>query len=150
MIKFQLELTGHGWVECRISNDGGSAKARASYMTDAIGNLTSVTRDLLSHAGEATCDFSDEPGCYRWSFLRSGDQLRITLSWNDEQSGEWQPRFQGECSLVAFAQAIDRELDRNFVELGAEGYRQFWGYRFPKDEHEGLKQGLRNATSTGE
>jgi hypothetical protein len=141
MISFRLRLTGHGWLECLVSDGRGSALARASYLSDAVGHLLSALENLMA-GNDAACDFADEPGCHRWQFQRTGDRLRIDLHFNDERSDSWESRFACECGLLEFAQAIDRELDRNLAELGPDAYRQLWGYRYPQQAHHHLKEAI--------
>ena len=138
MIRFELNLTGHGWVECVISNGERGATVTASFLTDAIGEFVSVVQSLPT-ASAGTCDFAEEPGCYRWHFERDGDKVRIAVRWNDEQSSNWHLRFECECGLIDFVRAVDSALARNLEELGEQGYQQLWGYRFPKEAHERLK-----------
>ena len=143
MIDFNLRLTGHGWLECRISDGRSETTATASHLTDAIREFVAAVQRLAT-ASEAACEFAEEPGAYRWQFERSGDRVKITVTWNEEQS-----KFEGECNYLDFARAVDRELDRALEELGEQGYEKLWGWRFPKQAQERLKQTIRQSMVSG-
>jgi hypothetical protein len=146
LMEFEFRLTGAGWAEARIADDARTAIVTASYLSDALGDLLAAVGVLLEGASESRCSWAEEPGEYRWLFVRtSDDDVELTIlefddmfDWPDadtisgvrelspqpDERGEihfqtWQP-------LSVLARAIADGASAALAEHGAEGYLEQW------------------------
>jgi hypothetical protein len=148
-ITFVYHLTGTGWSEANISDGVTHAMLSASYLSDALGDLTRAVLSLLHGAEEDACSWLEEPGEYQWRFRRVGDELAIQILWFDDwyelvldKTGRL--HFTTRCSLFRFASQLEAALKQLLEEHGLEGYRQKWyEHEFPAAEHQKLTEWLR-------
>jgi hypothetical protein len=139
-VTFWYRLVGSGWSEAGIFDGVDKAFLTASYLSDALRDLTGAVIALLQGAEEARCAWQEEPGEYRWALRRRGDHLKIDNLWfGDTFSGEaderGKPVFSSECSLLRFVGQLRDQLAKLLDEHGAEGYQRTWGISFPQDEY---------------
>jgi hypothetical protein len=144
-VEIDYRLTGAGWAECDVTIGTQHASTSASYLRDALGELTGAIVELKNGAVESMAQFAEEPGEYRWRFYRNGDQLRVLiLSFYDIEAGEPDEKGQvvldAPCSFTAFTSALVAALKRILDEHGVEGYRSEWGEDdFPMDSYNQLR-----------
>jgi hypothetical protein len=143
-MEFEYRLTGTGWAEARIGDDASHAILTASYLSDALGDLLEAIGLLLEGASEARCSWEEEPGEYRWIFVRTGDndvQLEI-LAFDDMYSrpvtlpgvaelcpqpdARGELRFSTRQPLGVLARAIADGAAAALGEYGEEGYLAKW------------------------
>ncbi len=153
-VSLSYHLVGTGWAECRIAIGEQHATVTASYLDDAFGDLLGAVVRLLEGEPEATASFAEEPGEYRWRFVRRGPGrllvriLEFPQLWGDRPDQEGKPVLEAECRLRTFAGAVLSESQRLLEEHGAEGYFERWAqHEFPLEKHERLQQLLRRGTT---
>ena len=78
-MEFNYRLTGTGWSEARIADDLSWAALTASYLSDALGDLLEAVGTILEGAAEACVSWQEEPGEYRWIFVREGDLVHLRI-----------------------------------------------------------------------
>ncbi|GCE20918.1 hypothetical protein [Dictyobacter kobayashii] len=97
-----------------------------------------AVRLLLLGASDAKCSWWNEPGEYRWLFVRQREQVLIHIvwfrdiaDWSDEK-GKTVLRM--ECDLLSFAKRL-------FHQLGQLQYRD-GDLTIPLDEHQKLQKAI--------
>ena len=70
MILFSYDLVGVGWAECTLEVKNKKVKTTASYLSDALGDLSMAIYRALCGDKYAKAEFTEEPGEYRWVFKR--------------------------------------------------------------------------------
>jgi hypothetical protein len=137
-------LTGSGWSEAGIRDGVNHAFLTASYLSDALQDLTNAVIALLQGAEKSTCSWGEEPGEYRWVFERQDDRLQIKVLWfedtfDDEPDERGKLTFSTVCDLRQFAGQLRGELQRLLDEHGVEEYRRSWGHDFPMTDFRELE-----------
>jgi hypothetical protein len=142
-VEFEYRLTGTGWAEARIADGTSEAVITASYLSDALGDLIRAVRHLLEGAAETRCSWEEEPGEYRWIFLRAGNDVRLTIlefddlwGWPAEDGGVAVPspepdergdlQFSTTQPLAVLARAIAEGAQATLDEHGETGYLAEW------------------------
>jgi hypothetical protein len=143
-VEFEYRLTGTGWAEARIADDASHAILTASYLSDALGDLLEAISLLFGGASEVRCSWEEEPGEYRWIFVRIGDNdVRLNiLAFDDiysrpatlpgvaelcrqpDERGEL--RFSTTQPLSMLARAIADGAAATLDEYGEAGYLAKW------------------------
>jgi hypothetical protein len=145
VVRFWYRLVGHGWSEAGIFDGVNRAFLSASYLSDALGDLTNAVIALLRGAQRSTCSWQEEPGEYRWVFDREDERLRIDILWfedtfSHELEGKGKLFYSTECELRRFACQLRDQLSRLLEEHGLEGYMQIWAnHDFPMTEYRKLE-----------
>ena len=148
-VSLEYNLTGRGWSECIVEIDDQRIILTASFLSDALADLLRAIADVLRGNDEATASFTEEPGEYRWQFMRvSKDRLSVCILWFDEFYRN-RPKLEGkvilkaECRLRTFAGAILSASQRVLETYGLDGYRKQWvRYEFPTTLQANLKKAL--------
>lgn len=142
-MEFEYRLTGAGWAEARIADGITEAVITASYLSDALGDLLQAVGRLLEGAAEARCSWEEEPGEYRWIFLRAGNDVTLKIlafddmwGWPAEEGGvavpSPEPDERGELQfsttqpLAVLARAIADGAQAILDEYGEAGYLAEW------------------------
>lgn len=130
-MEFSYRLTGTGWSEARLSDGTSSATVTGSYLSDALGLLLEAVGSLLEGTQEARCSWDEEPGEYRWVFVRSGDlvDLRVLAFpelWGNQPDSEGSLVFETQQELREAATAIADGAADVLAEHGEEGYLAKW------------------------
>jgi len=80
MIEFKYKLIGTGWAECSLQTKNSAVIITASYLDDALDNLSRAIRAILKGANYSNAIFTEEPGEYRWVFnVLDENKLRIRI-----------------------------------------------------------------------
>ena len=142
-------FTGHGSARCSVTVGSTRQELRASYLSDALGDLVRAAAAMLKGADVVRCAFLEEPGEFRWVLSRKPGRrvaLRI-LAFSDDGLPEDRGKviLSGEFSASAFASAVYVALAGLQSRHGEEGYRQTWGHRFPLDAMRELQLSLGGA-----
>ncbi|MCU0650588.1 MAG: hypothetical protein MUF00_21555 [Gemmatimonadaceae bacterium] len=137
-VRLTYDLPGAGWADCTIVIDGQALRLSASYLSDALDDLTGAVIAVLRGEECASAVFSEEPGEYRWELWRVGvDRLRLRIFWSLPRWGDGphdpaEPIFDATCRLRTFGGQLLSELQRLLREHGEDGYRAKWVlYDFP-------------------
>jgi hypothetical protein len=145
-ITLEYRLAGRGWSEARIADGKICALVTASYLSDALGDLTWAVIGLLQGAEYATCSWWEEPGEYRWVFRRANDQVNIRILWFDD-TPKGKPEEQGTvvfattCRLVSFAGELKSQLQKLTDDFGTDAYKRIWvSHEFPSREYDKLRE----------
>ncbi len=154
VFSFLYQLGTAGWSTATVSDGERTLTLKASYLSDALGDLTRVVVALLQGAEQATLTWDEEPEVTEWRFERQDDDVdvRITLfnDWSSyrrsrAQSGE-RP-FSVRCPLSRLAGEVLDELWRIYETFGVAGYKERWlMHAFPLQEYTQLQGLLRERT----
>lgn len=127
-----------------MARSGTEVLIPASFISDALGDLTAAVVALLRGAGEVTVRWVGEPGEYRWHFVRAGERVLIRVTWlSDQQSRRAVPReeelFVASCALTRLAAQVRGTLRQLLHEHGVEGYVALWkNHPFPMEDFQRL------------
>ncbi len=151
MFSFSYHLETAGWSTATVSDGERSVVLTASYLSDALGDLTRAVIALLRGAEQATLTWHEEPRVAEWRFERQGDDVdvRITLFDNGSSSRVVQarlvePAFQMRCPLGRLAGEVLDELWQVQETVGVDGYQERWKMQaFPLQEYTQLRELLR-------
>jgi hypothetical protein len=143
---FNYWLTGYGWAEVFFNSDQQAIRFEFSYLSDPLADLVSSLLKLLNHLqNETIVDFYDEPGLYRLTMARIGDDhLRLEIITSMQSEGiddipeNWKrikPVFEltdtlNNICLVVYTGILD--LRRRHSE--GEYLEKWLNYPFPTDQ----------------
>ncbi len=155
VFSFSYQLGTAGWSTASVSDGERTVALTASYLSDALGDLTRAVIALLQGAEQATLTWDEEPGVAEWRFERQGDDVdvRITLFDNRTSSRAFrarpvEPPFQMRTPLVRLAGEVLDELWRIYETVGVAGYQERWKMQaFPLQEYTHLRYLLRERTT---
>jgi hypothetical protein len=130
-VQFSFQLVGVGWARAEVNGDSGDATLTASYLGDALGDLLDAVGTLLDGAESATCHWEEEPGEFRWKFVREGERVHLVVlalpdnlpPQPDESGAEV---FRTDDSLTSIANTIADGAQRVLDEWGEAGYLERW------------------------
>jgi len=130
-VQFSFELVGVGWARAEVSGDSGDATLTASYLGDALGDLLEAVGNLLDGAESATCHWEEEPGEFRWKFVREDHRVHLVVlalpdnlpPLPDEAGSEV---FRTDESLTSIAASIAAGAQRVLDDWGEAGYLKRW------------------------
>jgi hypothetical protein len=150
-IAIKYDLVGTGWSACRVVLGDEQIEVTASYLSDALGNLSAGAVLLLEGADEVRFSFDEEPGEYRWIIRQANDEAHLRILGFDRLWGN-QPDEEGQLLLDTrltprdFARAVRDALVAVRDRFGPAGYRERWvDHDFPEVELNRLDELLRNA-----
>jgi hypothetical protein len=151
-VRLFYDLQEAGWADCTVEIDEHRVTVSASYLSNALDDLSAAVMALLRGASSATAAFAEEPGESRWQFDReSQDQVRLRIFWSlhrweDRPHDPSVPIFEATCRLRTFAGQLLAELQRLLREFGEDGYKARWiKHEFPKNRLTELQELLANA-----
>lgn len=148
---FNLVRSAPGWADPRVEVGGTSMEMRASYVTDALGDLLNSMMLLVNGSPVAECEWTQEPGGWRWTFIRHSEtevDVRIAFKpdvfeerWMAHDSGE--VRTDSRLGLEEVVRAIAGGARRCLDEFGAPGFASQWlEHPFPRLQLEALERWL--------
>jgi hypothetical protein len=138
-VRFAYELIGRGWAQGEISIGDQSCVISASYLSDALADLSSAICALLRGHPEPTAQFVDEPGTLRWVFSTIGPgRVRVQIvhfpeSFDRRASSAGTMMLDANCDVRVLAEAVLLELTRLYQSIGSTTYADVWGHPFPFD-----------------
>lgn len=145
-VAFSYELVGTGWASATFSIDDDRAELSASYLADALGGLLAAVRRLIQGEPLTWTAWEEEPGEYRWDFVRIGDEVEVQiLAYSDQ---DWaRPKDEvgvvmiaGTVSLAALVTAIAAGARGVLDEHGPDDYLKRWvEHPFPLTDLEALE-----------
>ena len=137
-IDFKLIRLHAGWADVELSGDeGSSVNVDGSYLSDCLRDLVDAIQSL--HTTKASsCSWAQEPGVVLWKFVRSGENVDLTLELDGKTI------FTGNTKLRRLALKILNEFERVLSERGSEQYESAWGYSFPFEACEKLRSMIGN------
>jgi hypothetical protein len=154
VFSFSYQLGTAGWSTATVSDGERTIALTASYLSDALGDLTRAVIALLQGAEQATLTWDEEPGVVDWRFERQGDDVDVRIAlfdgWGSYYGSRGQPvepPFSVRCTLSRLAGEVLDELWRIYETFGVDGYKERWSlHAFPLQEYERLRQLLRDWT----
>jgi len=126
-VAFSYRLTGVGWSEARLTLAGGEVKMRASYLSDALGDLLDALIHLHYGARQAQVSWEEEPGEFRWLLARHGRGVIVRVLWFEDEADEVGVEvLRGRTELDRLIRAVTSAARAVLEEHGEEGYRKRW------------------------
>lgn len=152
MIKLLFSLFEKGWVKATISDEGKDLTVFAAYLSDGLSDLIICVWKLLEGENEVFCSWQEEPGQYRWLFLREGNQIKLRILWFEDTFSKYtdlkgKEMFCGNEDIIKFSRNIIRVFDKLKFEYGVDGYKKKWAYEFPEADLDRLKSAFRKLKS---
>jgi hypothetical protein len=138
MIRFDYQLRSHGWAVAVVANGGSEISIRASYLSDALRDFVDAVQSLFA-AETAKCVWEEEPGRFCWKFRRDGLRCLVEVFQNNEE----QAIFSADDDLLHFSSEVESALQKVLDEWGEDRYFKQWGYAFPKEAHQKLRQAIK-------
>lgn len=143
---FSYNPGDHGWADATIQNEGTSCQIDSiSYLSDAFRDLSEAIRILMkTDAAETSCAFEHEPGRTKMRFTRCEDQVKIEIykfqnELRDETWDKGELEFTTRTLLKRLKSQYMAAADRILQDIGMEEYRKRWGYDFPIEEYDKIK-----------
>lgn len=151
LFDFNLVRRAPGWADPMVELGGTSVEMRASYLTDALGDLLNSMMLLVNGSPVAVCEWTQEPGGWRWTFIRRSEtQVDVRIAFKPDVFEEhWMPHDLGE--VRADSRLELREVVRALAggartcldEFGASGFASQWlEHPFPRLQLEALEKWL--------
>ncbi|MEH7463481.1 hypothetical protein V7166_15745 [Bacillus thuringiensis] len=149
-MKFNYELSGHGWTDGFIEMDSKKILFSPGYVTDAFGDLLRGLTDLLN--GEervGTFLWEEEPIGLNWRLkLQDGNKLFLTITKYEDtidyiEGKEGVIILDTTCDFLDFVKMIIKEADQLLFRHGIVGYQKMWiEHEFPLSSYLQLKYSL--------
>jgi hypothetical protein len=144
-MEFSYRIAFIGEVEARLADERTAATVTASWVTeDALGDLLEALVHLLEGAAETRCSWEEEPGEYRWIFIRTRGQVELRVlgfaDLDDHEPDEhgrlvFATRQDPQTLVSVIADGITAML----AEYGEAGYQE-WMDPFPAQTFARLQQ----------
>ena len=139
-------LSGTGWATLSFRADAGPLAFAVSYLHDSLGDLARMGLEMAKGANCATAVFMDEPGEVLFVVTGDEDDLSFELrryrdwaSWGLIATDDYEVVDRGTIRRVDLVRNIHVVLERMYVDLGLEKYRERWvQHDFPLRAYEGL------------
>lgn len=146
-ISISFKLRGVGWADCSVIVNGKEAVLTASYLEDALGNLSEAILRIAEGEKLAYAIFAEEPGEYRWRFTRNNEKdISAEILWFDDWKGLRQSDDKGEiilsfdCSTLVLVRRIIICLSEVLNKYGLDGYKDKWSmHEFPVNNYNSLR-----------
>jgi hypothetical protein len=148
-VRFKYYLEGPGWAYAELADHGVVATITASYLSDALGDLLSALQALIAHEPEARCTWTEEPGEFRWVFIRTHESVDLEIR-SFREGGRRRARkhndrivFRTNQDLVQLVSAIVHGSAAVLDKYGERGYLDRWiNHPFPIGPLDDLEQWL--------
>lgn len=142
-----------GWYRLIIFDEQSVADLHPSYLNDSLSELLSAVVSIATDTPtcqSATASFANEPGSYGLYMSRTGDKVRLEITFTEDNdcglsSGEVAEALTKEGCLRSFevgyrwlAWATLREFKAIKSILGLDRYRKEWHFDFPAKDFEVL------------
>jgi len=140
-------LIATGWSKCVLEINNQRIELHASYLSDALGDLSLAIYNIISGEDYAKAIFTKEPGEYRWVLQRINDRiinLKI-IKYHDyclnlpDEDGILV--FEARINLLEFVNAFLEGVEKTIDKYGIKGYKEIWDlYDFPLETIEKIKE----------
>ncbi|MFD1722933.1 hypothetical protein [Amnibacterium endophyticum] len=137
LFEVNLAADARGWADPTVQIGDAGLKMTASYLTDALGELLQALMSLVNGSLITECEWTQEPGGWRWEFRRP-DEAAVDLVIAFKEDAYTQPwisiesaqvRLQERLPLTEVIEAITAGSRRCFEQWGLSGFAEQW------DEH---------------
>ncbi len=141
-IAFEYRLRGAGWADARLAIGGTEMEMRASYLTDALGDLVRAVLALTRGEPRAFVTW-DEEGCLDvWSFARTDDRVDVIVQVDKDGRRDLYPPVAGTVLLSALVDAVVAAARGVLAHWGEARYVEDWEHEFPADVLRALEDWL--------
>jgi hypothetical protein len=148
---FTYILSGSGWSEATITDDGEALTLHVSYLSNALRDLTDAMIALMRGATHASCAWQGEDVQheYRWIFDQDDGDVHVKIVEFDRlfsRKGDYQGTtiFSTRCPRRRLVGQVLNQLWRILTDLGFHGYKERWHmHDFPLDEYRLLEDLMR-------
>lgn len=147
MIDFLCEIVDRGGIKAILNSEGKETIITGSYLSDAPADLIMAVALLFEGRSETVCSWQEEPGQYRWLFKREESVISIQVLWFDtafsrKYNEDGMEVFSAGDELLRFSRKVLRAFHAISLKYTEEEYHQTWGYDFPAQELNRLKDAL--------
>ena len=157
MISIRYELDRAGWADAHLSDGVSGVTVPASHVCDALLGLVDAIQALFV-TDTAECIWIEEPGEVKWVLSHTGDVLQLRVEWWDEvatgrdeepyEMAFTKVLFEGEAKFLEFAKQMDLDLQRLLDKWGLARYLEEWGFPFPSEAHQRLRDSIAASISS--
>lgn len=148
-MEFEYRVLESGWAEARLGHEGGSVDLSASYLSDALGDLVETVALVVEGVPSARCSWLEEPGEFRWRFLRHDDDVDLDVLWLtdwDMRDDEGHPVFHARVPAARLGRVVLAEAQRVLDTFGLNEYRRRWiEHEFPLPALQHLRLAIQRA-----
>lgn len=143
-----IGVIGRGWAKATIANDEKEVTICGSYLSDGLNELILSCAILFEGANNSSCVWQDTPGEFQWFFVKGNNSLSIKIVSHETNFGPIDDNgevvFVGKGNLIRFGHRILSEFEKIRLEIGEQGYKNYWNYDFPSKELDRLRQSMKN------
>jgi len=155
-LTISYRLVGTGWSECTVDDGRSHCTLKASYLSDALGNLVMAASAAMAGFTRLSFKFEEEPGESRWViYSPQPNDLNLEVFESKALStgkpdAEGRSIFQTRCLPIEFAKAVHAAAEQVLQEYGEKGYLEKWAeHPFPlkqmsvlRDQIEAVERGI--------
>lgn len=147
MVDFSCEIVDRGGIKAILNSEGKETIITGSYLSDAAADLIMAVTLLFEGRRETECAWQEEPGQYRWLFIKDKKDISIQIIWFDKAfcrkgNEDGEVVFTANDELLRFSRKVLRAFHTISLKYSAEEYHKIWGYDFPAQELSRLKDVL--------
>ena len=141
----KYELSGSGWADAQIGEEGSLIDVTVSYLHDSLKELAEAAIKLKSGALSSTVVFMDEPGEHQLVIERVDDQkIDCELRWYDHWASwnmcpkdQYRVIYKANSDLHSFVMQVQDILEEIYLTIGIDEYKRQWvEHEFPMKELE--------------
>lgn len=138
-LKFNYKIIGTGWAICELQTANETFTFRASYLSDALGDLLNALLSLNSdmntefYGNETNFSWYQEPGLTEWHIkafdIKSNEEnlhFKINQYVDDTEKGDPETTSAFACNYDELVYSVVESLDRLMQKFGLVGYRAIW------------------------
>ncbi len=148
-MEFEYRVLEAGWAEGRLAHGADEVELSASYLSDALGDLIEAVALVVEGVPSTQCSWLEEPGEFRWRFLRSDGDVLVEILWMDDWDKldhAGQLVFSARVPVLCLGRVVLSEAQRVLDALGPEEYRRRWiEHEFPVRPLDRLKSAIQQA-----
>jgi hypothetical protein len=139
-VRLDYRVDGPGWADARFAiGDEAADLPNVSYLSDALGDLLRAVLGIEREESAVSVVWVLEPGGYRWTFRRRGEDVDIRIvefpEWVELPEERGRILLDASCGVGELVAAVARGARSVLVELGEAGYHEAWiEHPFPTDE----------------
>jgi len=142
-ISFSYKPEPRGWNSAAISDGEQELILDASWLSDALRDLTGAVASLLESADSVVFSWQSTPGSWRWILTKENEKLRIQIlhferDFSKLEDSKGEPVFSAETDVMRFAIVVRGQLRQILNDVGLVTYKEMTTYDFPFSAYERL------------
>ncbi|WP_341320365.1 hypothetical protein NSQ62_11935 [Solibacillus sp. FSL H8-0523] len=139
-MKFKYKIIGAGWAICELQTANETFTFKASYLSDALGDLLNALLSLNSdnnpefYEDKTEFRWYQEPGLTVWHVkafdIKSNAEnlsFRVNQYLNDSEKGAPETTSVFACNYDELIYTVVESLERLIQKFGLVGYQVMWG-----------------------